>query len=86
MKTKYKIYEDLTLQEAMNKLLDDGADPLCFDSLEEAWNWKTNSPDRLLNIPFACFAGKVRRLTPAECKNLASVYERYIEGQGKRRN
>ena len=75
MKKHYKIFEGETVQEAFNKMLDEGYEP-AFKTLKEAWKWKQeNSPNDWVDIGFYFLRGKIKRLTLDQCRNLNNLFE-----------
>lgn len=76
MKKTYKIYEGNTLQEAMDKLLADGARP-AFKTLRQAWRWKRqNSLYSWIEAGLYFQFGFIKPLTIAQCENLQKLYDR----------
>jgi len=70
----YKIFEGNTLQEAMDRCLEEGYFPVT--DLKKAWDmkWKL-SPDKWIDTGIVFQKGIIRKLTRKEAKDLKKLYK-----------
>ena len=74
MVKKYKLFEGGTLQEAMNKLLEEGFFPVT--DLFELSKWREKNSQDWVDSGIVWDGEKHRAITLAECKDLKKIYSK----------